>query len=636
MFGIKRKLLGVLTAVAMAAAIIPSLPSEKLEAEAVDVNSYTAKQIAQNMGLGWNLGNSLDALPDAASGNVGLRTEVAWGNPMTTENTFRTIKARGFTTVRIPVTWWSHVTSGDNIDPNWFNRVHTVVDWALGQGLFVILNIHHEESNWLVPTEAKYSEVSSRLKNFWRQIATEFASYDKHLIFEGMNEPREVGGGNEWNGGTSSMRGVINKLNSDFVSTVRATGGLNATRALMVPTYAASNTWAAMNELRLPSDPNLIVSVHAYTPYEFCMTPYKTFDGRMQNQLTDFFRNLDTLFVNKGIPVCIGEFGSSNYNNESERVKWANAFAQKAKSRNIPICVWDNNIITGSNNNTDNYGLLNRNNMTWYAASDDVTAALINTFGGSSSEPPAPAYVPTFAITGTNGTAYTSNFKQGDTKITINLSGATYFKDLGGVVCNAAAPGVYVSAIVVNDSYLVPVKISLKGNVSGSNLIAPITGAGKVSGAVYQVRSGSDTFGFYGNGGASVAFRVNGFDTAVTKLDYICTDKITPKLLGAQEYDQFSKTMTNGKYAQRHVIMIKKGLAAHAQNIAMTYYAGSFSGTVTTDKFYTSLTADGRRNNAPAGYVLIVTWMNNISNVSYPLMSGTAYKALATNCVLNF
>lgn len=614
-----RRLIGLITSVALAAGMAAYLP--KGTATAADVSSLSAKQIAQQMGAGWNLGNTLDA-----TGGSGLGSETSWGNPKATQALFKAVKAQGFNTVRIPVTWGNHLTSGNTIDPSWFSRVHTVVDWAMAEGFFVILNIHHEDG-WLKPKESQYSAVSTKLKELWSQIAREFAGYDKHLIFEGMNEPRDAGGAHEWDGGDSEMRSVINKLNADFVSTIRATGGINATRALMVPTYAASNTSVAMGALSLPNDSNLIVSVHAYTPYYFAMTNYKKFDTNMQNQLKGFFNDLDKYFINKGIPVCIGEFGASNYGNDSERAKWAASFAKQANSRKVPIVIWDNNVITNPSRPDDCYGIFNRKTNQLYEASTPLVNSIISEYTGKVIEQP---YSPSIGIQGSSGKTYEIGFKSGDQKVSVSISGGcSYFTDLGSVAYGFSAPTVTVSSVIVNGEYLVPVGKQLVGSDSSKNTLASVKGEGKVNGKIYEVSSGGTKFGFYGNGGSSVSFKVNGNVKAVTSLDYILTSKLTPALLGAREYNQFSAVGSDGTYAQRHVLQIKENIARGLSSIKMNYTASGFSKTGTADRSYLSLNGGGKKYTAPDGSVFYVTSVKQIKNSSYPQSKG-----LKTECVL--
>ena len=721
---IASRLLGLVTSAVLAVGLVSYTPKETVTA--ADINSLTAKQISQQMGAGWNLGNTLEA-----TGGSGMTSETSWGNPRATKQIFEAVKAQGFSTVRIPVTWGNHIIDNKNtIDPEWFARVHTVVDWALDEGLFVILNLHHED-DWLIPKSANYSAVSAKLTALWKQIATEFAYYDKNLIFEGMNEPRDKGGAHEWDGGTYEMRNVINSLNADFVATVRKTGGFNDTRALMIPTYAASNTTAAMSALVLPDDSNLIVSVHAYTPYRFAMTGYKTFDDDMEGELAGFFNNLDTYFINKGIPVCIGEFGASNYGNDAERAKWGRSFANKAKSRKTPIVIWDNNTVTSSSNPNDCYGLLDRDTYQWASSARSLVNNIVSVYGklphtytytddsdgsvslkGSNwwaettvtrstllagynaSEVESVTFsstwaftlfygsnrvnnvyeytlkasdipdsirlavsandgrmknigwtvklkasaVPAFSITGANKRSYGTAFSADDNKLTVSIpSGCSAFTDLGGITYSSAAPTVKVSAIVVNSKYLVPVGKELKGSDSTARLLAPVTGAGKVNGAIYSVKTGGCDFGFFGDGGKTITFRDGGSTVSVKQLDYILTDEITPELLGVREFEQFTEIDSDGIYAQRHIILAPKEMVIAAKEVEMTYSANGISRSITTDKYYTSLTADGKNLTAPSGKVYVATTLTRIKNNFYPKTGSNGKAAgLSAGCVLKF
>ena len=217
--------------------------------------------LCKSITIGWNLGNSLDAT------GYGSGSETSWGNPVTTKALIDTVRDAGFDAVRIPTTWFNHADDDLNVDEEWFSRVHEVVDYAYSEGMYVILNVHHE--NWNDPYESTYKETSRKLKNLWKQIANEFKDYGSRLIFEGMNEPRWRNTNFEWNGGNSEGREVVNKLNADFVKAVRATGGNNKYRALMIPTYAASTS--SLEGFTVPDDKSLIVSVHAYSPYNFAM-----------------------------------------------------------------------------------------------------------------------------------------------------------------------------------------------------------------------------------------------------------------------------------------------------------------------------------------------------------------------------
>jgi endoglucanase len=181
------------------------------------------------------------------------------------------------------------------------------------------------------------------------------------------------------------MREVVNKLDKDFVDTVRATGGKNKTRCLMIPTYAASATSAAMRALSIPDDPNVMVSIHAYNPYNFTMNTgngaTNVFDSRMENELKQLFTDINNIYLSKGKAVVIGEFSSSNKNNTSERVKWAKSYASMAKAKKIPIVLWDNNCPNDTRNNGEGHGYINRSTLKWYDTAEPVVDALIKTYG---------------------------------------------------------------------------------------------------------------------------------------------------------------------------------------------------------------------------------------------------------------
>lgn len=375
-------LAGIMTAGAVSAAAV--------SASAEDISGYSAQEVCRDMGIGWNLGNSLDS-----TGVSGLGSETCWGNPKTTKAMIDAVKAKGFESVRIPVSWGNHMDSNYTVDEVWMDRVQEVVDYCIDDGMYVILNSHHDQ--WNRPTDANYTAASKELKILWKQIAERFEGYDKHLVFEGMNEPRNYSGENEWNGGTDEMRNVVNKLNADFVSAVRATGGNNTDRALMIPTYAASIEYTAMTALELPDDDNIIVSLHAYSPYNFCMSTGEgstsEFTASVEDELDAIMENISKVFISKGVPVCIGEFSSSNKYNTAERVKWAKYYAAKVKELGMACMLWDNNVITYTSNG-ESHGYLNRSSCTWYSESEPVADALISSYKNTSMNLPEIVTVP--------------------------------------------------------------------------------------------------------------------------------------------------------------------------------------------------------------------------------------------------
>ena len=250
--------------------------------EEIQVKVTSSTELAKEIAIGWNLGNTLDA-----TGGSGVNSETSWGQPRTTKAMIDGIKSAGFKTIRLPVSWHNHIddTSSYTINAEWLSRVKEVVDWAYQDGLYIILNTHHDNagnasevvsgSALYHPTSAAYSESSKFLKSVWTQIASEFNNeYDKHLIFEVLNEPRLTGTDFEWWFDDSSSvckegANVLKDLEQDCLNAIRATGGNNASRYVLIPALSANPDAALSDCFALPSDSaddRLIVSVHSYRP----------------------------------------------------------------------------------------------------------------------------------------------------------------------------------------------------------------------------------------------------------------------------------------------------------------------------------------------------------------------------------
>ena len=334
----------------------------------------TAKQVVAQMGAGWNLGNTLDAT------GSGLSAETSWGNPKTTKAMIDAVKAEGFNTVRIPVSWGRHTSGKDyTIDTAWMNRVQEIVDYCIDDGMFVILNIHHDNDKaYFYPNSTYRTQSINYIKSIWKQVSARFKNYDQHLVFEIMNEPRLVGDGNhEWwfpvnspDSVVSDAIKVINELNQTAVDVIRASGGNNAQRCIMIPGYCASIDGCTTPNFKLPTDSakdRLIVSVHAYTPYNFCLNGSGTavFSDSLKSEVDYLFDTINNKFLTKGIPVVIGETSASNKNNASERLKWVDYFYGKAASYGVPCVLWDNNAYTNPDKG-EAHGHLDRNALKWY------------------------------------------------------------------------------------------------------------------------------------------------------------------------------------------------------------------------------------------------------------------------------
>jgi len=233
--------------------------------------------------------------------------------------------------------------------------------------MIVILNMHHDDDIWFEPKESEYAADSARLCKIWEQICARFGNYGDRLLFEGMNEPRTVGSAAEWMGGTAPEHAVINKYEQDFVNTVRASGGNNAHRTLIVTSYAASIEDAAVNDMVVPDDDNVIVSIHYYAPWKFAFGETNEWS---KSDLDSGFEKLKSKFIDKGIPVIIGEFGAVSNNNDAQRKELYEYYVSKAKSIGIKCFIWDNNVESGESS----FGLFNRTSMTW---NDELLQALI-------------------------------------------------------------------------------------------------------------------------------------------------------------------------------------------------------------------------------------------------------------------
>lgn len=317
----------------------------------------SAKDLVAQMKVGWNLGNTMDA-----TGGSGIDAETSWGNITTTKMMIDAVKNAGFNVFRLPVSWGTHLDENYNVDPAWMDRVQEIVNYGIDNDMFVILNTHHEE--WYMPVESDVDEDLKELEALWTQIAERFKGYNEKLIFEGVNEPRLRGDGAEWTGTTES-REIVNKYAKTFVETVRATGGNNADRCIMVTPYAASSSATNMQALEIPEDSDkIIVSIHAYLPYSFALDTAGTdvYDPN-DKSIPDLFENIKYYFLDNDIPVIIGEFGSVNKMNDEDRIQCVTDYLTTAKEYGVPCVWWDNGTRVGDG---ENFGLLDRTDCTWY------------------------------------------------------------------------------------------------------------------------------------------------------------------------------------------------------------------------------------------------------------------------------
>lgn len=391
---------------------VPTLP----EGASIDVNTATAAMVVNSMKFGWNLGNTLDANDDKANwSNQKAGTEIDWGLKDTaTPALFKKLKASGIKTVRIPISWHNHVDADMNINSAWMDHVQEVVNMAYNEGLYVIINIHHDNYNGsdslgskagFTLLDADKTQSKKFVTKIWSQIAERFKDYDGHLVFETLNEPRIIGGNHEWNCTDNSWScdtcrstfAIINELNQAALDTIRASGSNNANRVVMFPAYVAAPYAATKAKdagiFQIPTDSatnRLALSVHMYTPYNFAMNPtgHSEFTASDKSELSNHFADLNTTFISKGIPVVIGEMGATNRNNFEDRKAWFAYYLDLCKLYNVAAVLWDNGNETNASDPAEAFGYMNRKasgGPAWFTNSKvaDLIAAAVEARGVS-------------------------------------------------------------------------------------------------------------------------------------------------------------------------------------------------------------------------------------------------------------
>ncbi|WP_423600081.1 glycoside hydrolase family 5 protein [Roseateles sp. MS654] len=341
------------------------------------MRDLTSLQLSTQMAPGWNVGNSLDAVP----------AETSWGNPPVSQQLMNAVKAAGFKSVRIPVTWNQYADAQGNITPSWMARVTEVVNYARNAGLYVILNTHHE-GDWLVPTYARQSSANARLARIWTQIANNFRNYDDYLLFAGTNEVMVSG---DYGPPTAEYQNVQNGFNQVFVDAVRATGGNNARRHLVVQTFN-TNIDHGYNGFVKPNDTvanRMFVEVHYYDPWNFALNansniwqwgsiatdPAVTETWANEAYVDGQFQKMKTRFIDAGLPVLMGEYGAilkSEYDPAGTyRKYWTQYVTRSAFQRGVVPVWWDNGY--GSNHQ---FGLFNRS--TGEQLFPDLVSTIVN------------------------------------------------------------------------------------------------------------------------------------------------------------------------------------------------------------------------------------------------------------------
>ncbi|MFO7656433.1 MAG: cellulase family glycosylhydrolase [Bacteroidales bacterium] len=322
--------------------------------------SSTATELAANIILGWNIGNSLEA----------IGSETAWGNPLVTQALIDTVKRKGFNAIRIPCSWNQYMANSSTaqLKESWLNRVKEVIQYCDNAGMYVVLNIHWD-GGWLENncTEAKQEENNAKQKAFWEQIATHLRDFDEKLLFASANEP---------NVDNAKQMAVLKSYHQTFIDAVRSTGGRNTYRVLVIQGPSTDITKTSQLMTTLPVDPvpnRMMVEVHYYTPWNFCGMEKDESWGNMfyywgagYHSTTDPTRNatygeeatvvanfalMKNQFINKGIPVILGEYsavrrssltGDNLTLHLASRAYYFYYVTKQAKANGILPFYWDN------------------------------------------------------------------------------------------------------------------------------------------------------------------------------------------------------------------------------------------------------------------------------------------------------
>ena len=286
------------------------------------------------MAPGWNLGNSFDGSPNVTS----------WGNPAPNQTLINAVKAAGFNSIRIPVTWTSHIGAAPTytIDATWMAQVVQTAQWAIDAGLYAFVNTHHEadgNGGW-VTFPADPTTVTAEVTAVWTQIATAFKAFDSHLMLECFNEPNEAGGG-----ATTQAMTDLNQYLVACVNAIRGTGGANATRVIMIQGIGASPSQTGINsvlKISVINDPNLIFSVHTYYPTNFGLstTPYAWGSASDYTSMSNSVTQIQGWLPGWG--VVVGEWGSESAQATANRAAHAHAYSRDTAAAGMCSMWWDN------------------------------------------------------------------------------------------------------------------------------------------------------------------------------------------------------------------------------------------------------------------------------------------------------
>ena len=301
----------------------------------IPTSEITAASFMAAMNTGWNLGNSLDTHHKATKGEANLNQETLWGNPTVTKELIDCVRARGFNTIRVPVSWYYHTYTGEDgqlhVHPEWLARVKEVVNYCIADGMFVVMDSHHDNKIFYVGAdEADFAGVCNRMTTIWTDIANYFNDVDGHLIFEAFNEIDNVKKGRTF---TNTAANQLNQLNQHFVNTIRATGGNNAQRLLIVPTLFHKYSDDVLNSFVLPKDSasgKLLTAVHFYSQV-------------LDQYIDQDFVRLQNFAAKVGAPMVITEWGTTNqFKPSGYRSIHASNYVARANAHGLKCIYWDN------------------------------------------------------------------------------------------------------------------------------------------------------------------------------------------------------------------------------------------------------------------------------------------------------
>lgn len=294
-----------------------------------------AQEFVEQMGIGINLGNTMEATGSWVNKKGGVRAyETCWGSPVITKDMIQGYADAGFKTLRIPVAWSNLMAADYTIAPELLDRVQQIVDWTLEAGMYPLVN-EHWDGGWWETFPSKKEECMKKYTRMWTQIFERFKDYDERLVLESLNE--EGGWNSLWNrwGGSEGKAesfGLLNEINQTFVNLARGSGGNNSTRLLLIAGYNTDIGLTCDPFFKMPEDPAEMcaVSVHYYTPSNFAILDKDADWGKCRrtwgtpkdvSELAQNMKKMKTTFVDNGVPVIIGEYGCPVKNKEQESIQ---------------------------------------------------------------------------------------------------------------------------------------------------------------------------------------------------------------------------------------------------------------------------------------------------------------------------